>query len=145
MQTIKIEYNQLPTLTYNPPKIERPIEPMQKIENNRVLLLTNNLPTAQRSLADTWNNLIEYNHFQTLTYNPTTHHIPLVQMQTNIQVPTGTYELQTAQRSIEQIQTGEVGYNQVPSLTFIQPITQRPMHTHKIYQLKLTKYQYVTN
>ena len=52
MQTNEIEYNQVPTITYNPPMVQRPNQPIEQMQTNE----------------------IEYNQVPTITYNP-----PMVQ------------------------------------------------------------------
>ena len=61
--------------------------------------LTYKPPTAQRPIAHTQNQPIEYNHVPTLTYEPSILQRPIEQMQTI------EYNQPTAQRLIEQIQT----------------------------------------
>ena len=127
MQTGEIEYNRVPILTYNPPVVHGPNQPIEhiqtgQIEYNRVPTLTYNQPVVQVP-----NQPIEYNQLHTLTYN----HTPVQNNQAqaiergaiqNTNQPTIHYSNQTSNQPIEQMQTGEI--LQVTTLTYKHPPVQ---------------------
>ena len=123
MQTGQLEYNRVPTLTYNQPVVQtQPIEHRQtgEIEYNRPLSLTYNPPLVQtQPIEHMQTGEIEYNRLQTLIYN----HTPMQNNQAqaiergfNTNQPTIHYSNQTSNQPKEQMQTREI--LQVPTLTY---------------------------
>ena len=105
MQIGEIEYNRVPILTYNPPVVHRPHQPIQHRQTGQ----------------------IEYNRVPTLTYNQPVVQVPnqpIEQMQTGeiLQVPTLTYKHPPVQDN--QLQTIERGFNTSPSIVQGSNITQ---------------------